>query len=473
MKKLLILLLYCFSFLCVFAQRTIITTTLTPRNGTPILFEEFTFDSIGRITSIINYEVAKGKWSYAEIPFSPESFYNWDSFKKTLFCTEKLTYDYSTTDGTITVKDTNGTIEAMYKYTAENSLTEFDGNGKEKKTIDLLDRFTTERVYNTKLISFWAIDTQPIKGSYNYSPENNSALFDFSFEYDGRNVYCSTEPDLWDDFAYSCKTYIYVSNYIPFTQETIRINDFVNAASMLGEVPFFAFQTIQPNSITYKANSTQMVWTKDSIAITKGNENLSFTDCKMTDVNGMTTVTDKKGKKVGLLLKNTGLSLFYKAEETLPYFIGSNSDYKREITPLTQVNSSSFLSEKTTVYSPINLAKIELNKPWVERVSGVGLGEKITLNKGDCTGMYLVNGYVSLDRPDLYEKNSRVQQLVISSPSTDNKQYELIIDTAKPQFIDLTQFPANEIELTITAVYNGTKYEDTCIAGIILVKDIN
>ena len=46
-----------------------------------------------------------------------------------------------------------------------------------------------------------------------------------------------------------------------------------------------------------------------------------------------------------------------------------------------------------------------------------------------------------------------------------------LIDSAKPQYIDLSEFKDDEIiRITIKSVYNGSKYNDTCVSGIMLVK---
>ena len=51
------------------------------------------------------------------------------------------------------------------------------------------------------------------------------------------------------------------------------------------------------------------------------------------------------------------------------------------------------------------------------------------------------------------------------------KKEVLLLDTAKPQYIDLSDFSNNEeIKLEIQSVYKGIKYDDTCLAGVILVK---
>ena len=83
----------------------------------------------------------------------------------------------------------------------------------------------------------------------------------------------------------------------------------------------------------------------------------------------------------------------------------------------------------------------------------------------------MLNGFISLNRSDLYEKNNRIEKITISGMTSKAKKEVLLLDTAKPQYIDLSDFSNNEeIKLVIQSVYKGTKYDDTCIAGIILIR---
>ena len=83
----------------------------------------------------------------------------------------------------------------------------------------------------------------------------------------------------------------------------------------------------------------------------------------------------------------------------------------------------------------------------------------------------MLNGFISLNRSDLYEKNNRVEKITISGMTSKAKKEVLLLDTAKPQYIDLSDFSNNEeIKLVIQSVYKGSKYDDTCIAGIILMQ---
>ncbi len=69
------------------------------------------------------------------------------------------------------------------------------------------------------------------------------------------------------------------------------------------------------------------------------------------------------------------------------------------------------------------------------------------------------------------KKNNRVEKVSISGLSSQKTVDVVLIDTAKPQYIDLSEFKDDEIiRITIKSVYNGSKYNDTCVSGIMLVK---
>ena len=101
----------------------------------------------------------------------------------------------------------------------------------------------------------------------------------------------------------------------------------------------------------------------------------------------------------------------------------------------------------------------------------IGVDEYFQFNKSDASGFYILNGFVSFSRPDLFEKNNRVEKVSISGLSSQKTVDVVLIDTAKPQYINLSEFKDDEIiRITIKSVYNGSKYNDTCVSGIMLVK---
>lgn len=132
-----------------------------------------------------------------------------------------------------------------------------------------------------------------------------------------------------------------------------------------------------------------------------------------------------------------------------------------------EIDSTSYLIEGNTHYEPNNLTNINLNSPWVEDAPGWGIGEEIYFQH-DGFELYISNGYVSATKPYLYLDNGRVKTLQITTPSDPNPFIYTIEDTPNFQFIPLPEsFWGNPITIKILDVYEGRKYEDTCINIIV------
>ena len=113
----------------------------------------------------------------------------------------------------------------------------------------------------------------------------------------------------------------------------------------------------------------------------------------------------------------------------------------------------------------------EPGKPWVEGVKGYGIGEKITFERISARNLYWSNGFVSYDKPYLYERNSRVKKIRIVDESTGGIIIVDLVDTPNPQKIILSEnkdLNARTITIEILDVYKGTYYEDTCVNYILL-----
>ncbi|MCR4939961.1 MAG: hypothetical protein K5930_07645 [Treponemataceae bacterium] len=188
---------------------------------------------------------------------------------------------------------------------------------------------------------------------------------------------------------------------------------------------------------------------------------------------------EKKGSLVFLNLKNESKSflclasdevlLLYDEKNESPFFFGFSSMRGLElISQPDKITASSELLENDYVYSASNLGNFNLSQPWVEGVPGNGEGEYITLS-GNCTYIYLFNGYISYSKPYLYERNSRIKKIKITT-NTENGEKEFIFnlfDTPNPQKINLGERVTDDIKLEILEVYPGTKYQDTCLNALL------
>ena len=116
-----------------------------------------------------------------------------------------------------------------------------------------------------------------------------------------------------------------------------------------------------------------------------------------------------------------------------------------------------------------------------EGVEGPGIGEFFEVTQLDHGGwvpifsyneMCIVNGYAKNET--VWQENNRVKSMKLYF---ENEYMGTITleDTMQPQYIDLS--PVNitvgngceaRFRLEITEVYPGTKYDDTCVSGVIV-----
>lgn len=177
-------------------------------------------------------------------------------------------------------------------------------------------------------------------------------------------------------------------------------------------------------------------------------------------------------KKEYLALGNDELLFLYESDNTAPVFIGVVGNPMRlealKIGPdWGNYKVSSFLVEKNKQYGASNLFNIALFNPWVEGVNGYGLGEKISIHNLS-TVILISNGFVSYQKPYLYEKNSRLKKVKITDINTQAESYYEFNDSPELVRIHLTGIGiGREFEIEILEVYPGTDWQDTCINFII------
>lgn len=175
-----------------------------------------------------------------------------------------------------------------------------------------------------------------------------------------------------------------------------------------------------------------------------------------------------------LILHNDELCLLYDGEHEKPVFLGYHS--RRKLEGLFYGNSlnitaTSELKEGNVLYAASNLKYFKTKEPWVEAKPDYGIGEKIII-KNFAAKLYFINGFISFDKTNLYIDNSRVKKIKISFPNNKEMPSQIVElkDTANPQVIQLNYFndeSSPEIDIEILEVYEGLKYKDTCIQGIL------
>ena len=169
-------------------------------------------------------------------------------------------------------------------------------------------------------------------------------------------------------------------------------------------------------------------------------------------------------------------ALFEKTEETIfglraVYVEGYENEIKRNIASITA--SSQLANYKNKTYGPKNLIDGDKQTPWVEGVSGVGVGETvlIKLNQKAWVQEFVVyNGYQESE--ELFDKNGYVNKISIDFGNGIVEELECSgeydysdsgyfnkISLDRPVYTDT-------ITIKILSASAGYKYQDTCISEI-------
>lgn len=148
------------------------------------------------------------------------------------------------------------------------------------------------------------------------------------------------------------------------------------------------------------------------------------------------------------------------------------------------ITASSTLKEKQyghdIVYAPINLFRAfeigcrchpywwnNAHIPWVEGVKGNGINETISIEfNTPVWGFSILNGYADVQNMKLYKENSRVKKLKVEDLTNDLEYSMDFEDKVYFNYLDLA-LPSESLKLTILEVYEGTKYQDTCISAMV------
>jgi hypothetical protein len=133
-------------------------------------------------------------------------------------------------------------------------------------------------------------------------------------------------------------------------------------------------------------------------------------------------------------------------------------------------SASSYLTEGDITYKPENLGSHSTRKPWVEGVPGQGIGEEIYIDRW-FGRLWISIGFVSYDRPELYELNSRPKTIRVVSEATGDERLVELEDTPNPQSIDVPgeweTASDGGIRIRIEEVYPGSRWDDTAINFIV------
>lgn len=171
-----------------------------------------------------------------------------------------------------------------------------------------------------------------------------------------------------------------------------------------------------------------------------------------------------------LCLGNDIVCMLYEEDGAAPWFMGYWSLMGSELIGLFKpdaFSASSELTEGAVTYKAGNLADFSLKTPWVEGAAGNGTGESVSFSISH-KYLYLFSGYISYDKPYLYEQNARPRKIKITI-TDKGKSQEFVFDledTPNPQTLEFPDRMEGTAKLEILEVYPGTKYQDTCIHAL-------
>lgn len=180
-------------------------------------------------------------------------------------------------------------------------------------------------------------------------------------------------------------------------------------------------------------------------------------------------------KMSNTILALIGYERINKTKRTLSILYSDNFTYglfalyfrNYEQTSRIYKDCTSYLIEKTKSYPVENLNKIAADTPWVENAPGYGIGESFVIENSwgkVYTTLLIMNGYISYEKPYLYKQNGRVKQIKVTGVKSRKSKILDVLDTPHPQTVDISFITeAEDIKVEIADVYEGTKYEDTCI----------
>ena len=135
------------------------------------------------------------------------------------------------------------------------------------------------------------------------------------------------------------------------------------------------------------------------------------------------------------------------------------------LTDVIAVKASSAKLEDSRLYSVKNLIDGDPATTWVPAGKNSQIGEWVEFSFDDpmqVNNLVLTNGYAKSDAS--FSGNNRIKTAVLQFD--DGKSSKVTLkDTPKPQIIPVRK-KTRTIRITISEVYKGTKYDDTCLSNV-------
>ena len=128
--------------------------------------------------------------------------------------------------------------------------------------------------------------------------------------------------------------------------------------------------------------------------------------------------------------------------------------------------SSQLTGKSGTVYGAAFLNDGDTSTPWEEGVEGDGIGEQITYEPESGTKLQVIRIYPGNGRSDkAFQENNRPKTITLE---IDGKKQILNFDDAGHFYTFSSKKPvtAKQVKLIIDSVYQGSKWQDTCISEV-------
>ena len=172
------------------------------------------------------------------------------------------------------------------------------------------------------------------------------------------------------------------------------------------------------------------------------------------------------------------LSTSYESSDDEPYVLLFSKEFPSSTRILktsfgnfnTITKSSSFLVEGEIEYNAEKLLS-PLGGPWATENNGINeyielLWSDDEIYKNGVDFIAICSGYISYEKPYLYEYNSRPKRIEIHDLDNNTVKEFFLEDTPNPQFLFLEESTQN-IKIKILEAYEGTKWSDLCIDYIL------
>lgn len=127
--------------------------------------------------------------------------------------------------------------------------------------------------------------------------------------------------------------------------------------------------------------------------------------------------------------------------------------------------SSAKIEENSRLYSVRNLIDRDSKTAWVPASNKSGIGEWVEFSFDEpmqVNSLNLTNGYAKSD--ESFTRNNRIKTAILEF-GDGSKSKVTLKDTSKPQIIPVRK-RTRTIRITISEVYKGTKYDDTCLSDV-------